>query len=161
MYVYKRSPSVGTFPRRFRVLERHRGGVVIFQVDSFRLLPVGWHAVRSRSHPGERVASSRRRGGNRAADDDFYALLHLFQNGMNITGQFRLCYADSFHVPIITCCPLYEISSASGNLLRLRSNVPSGRWPALRAISMSIQSENPSAGRFRKWSSADETTSES
>lgn len=42
-----------------------------------------------------------------------------------------------------------------------RSNVPSGRWPALRAVSSTRQSENPSAGRDRNCSSAWLTTSAS
>src|SRR5438876_7229631 len=42
-----------------------------------------------------------------------------------------------------------------------RSNVPSGKCPALRATSSTKQSENPSLGRLRKCSSAAPTTSAS
>ncbi|MGH8219338.1 MAG: hypothetical protein ACREUT_12375, partial [Steroidobacteraceae bacterium] len=44
---------------------------------------------------------------------------------------------------------------------RSRSKVPSGRWPALRAISTTRHSEKPSGGRLRKLSSAAVTTSAS
>lgn len=44
---------------------------------------------------------------------------------------------------------------------RLRSKVPSGRWPAFRAPSRRRQSVNPSAGRDDKRSSAAATTSRS
>ena len=42
-----------------------------------------------------------------------------------------------------------------------RSNVPRGRWPALRAVSRIKQSANPSAGRFRNRASAASATSAS
>src|SRR5438094_1092583 len=56
--------------------------------------------------------------------------------------------------------PLYSLWAPS-SLPSSRSNVPSGRLPALRAASRTRQSENPRAGLLRKWRSAAATTSQS
>ena len=50
---------------------------------------------------------------------------------------------------------------AAPNLARFLSNVPSGKWPVLRAISSTRQSEKPRVGRARKCSNANATTSAS
>ena len=51
--------------------------------------------------------------------------------------------------------------TAPSSFARFRSNVPSGRCPALRAVSRTRQSEKPNAGRFLNCSSAEVTTSAS
>jgi hypothetical protein len=58
-------------------------------------------------------------------------------------------------------CIRYCKRAAPSSFAISRSNVPSGRCPALRAVSRTRQSENPRAGRFRYCSSADVTTSAS
>ena len=51
--------------------------------------------------------------------------------------------------------------STPASLLKSRSNVPRGRWPAFRATSKTKQSEKPNAGRLRKHATAAATASES
>ena len=60
----------------------------------------------------------------------------------------------------VTATGGYSLSAPS-SLPRLRSKVPSGKCPALRAASRRRQSEKPRAGRPRNRASAFATTSES
>lgn len=51
--------------------------------------------------------------------------------------------------------------STPASLLKSRSKVPRGKWPAFRATSKTKQSEKPNAGRLRKLATAAATASES
>ena len=62
---------------------------------------------------------------------------------------------------VLRASSLHYSFSAPSSLLKARSKVPSGRCPALRAISSRRQSEKPSRGRVRNAASARATTSES